>query len=178
MQRLIWIFCIKQVHHRIWKRCKGQRLCLKWIAINTLVKTSVASQSYRNSHAWNDLYIPKYEPSPALFGFWPIKMSWHSNIFPHFFWGKKTKPFATNFWEHLLPFQAMAALNGEYEASYDGKAPKACVEELHFGLWGEDPAAQRSRPGSVSSWVLEIHGRHGGCHRGTPQIHLHRMFPL
>lgn len=33
---------------------------------------------------------------------------------------------------------AMAALNGEYEASYDGKAPKACVEELHFGLWGED----------------------------------------
>jgi hypothetical protein len=50
------------------------------------------------------------------------------------------------------PFQAMAALNGEYEASYDGKAPKACVEELHFGLWGEDPAARRS-PGvsSVSS---------------------------
>lgn len=68
IQRLIWIFCIKQVHHRIWKLCKRQRLCLKWIAINTLVKTSVASQSYRNSHAWNDLYIPKYEPSLALFG--------------------------------------------------------------------------------------------------------------
>ena len=34
--------------------------------------------------------------------------------------------------------QALEALNGQYEASYDGKAPKACVEQLHFGLWGED----------------------------------------
>ncbi|CAK9053681.1 Apple domain-containing protein [Durusdinium trenchii] len=34
--------------------------------------------------------------------------------------------------------KAMEALNGQYQASYDGKAPKACVEKLHFGLWGED----------------------------------------
>ncbi len=38
--------------------------------------------------------------------------------------------------------KAMQALNGEYEASFDGKAPKACVERLHFGQWGED----RPRP--------------------------------
>ena len=34
--------------------------------------------------------------------------------------------------------EALEALNGQYEASYDGKAPKACVEQLHFGLWGEE----------------------------------------
>lgn len=34
--------------------------------------------------------------------------------------------------------EAMEALNGQYQASYDGKAPKACVEKLHFGLWGEE----------------------------------------
>jgi len=79
-----------------------------------------------------------------------------------FCWGKKI-PIRHKSLGTSDPFQAMAALNGEYEASYDGKAPKACVEELHFGLWGEDPAARRS-PGvsSVSSWVPEIHERHGG----------------
>jgi len=33
---------------------------------------------------------------------------------------------------------ALSALQAEYDASFDGKAPKACVEKLHFGQWGED----------------------------------------
>jgi len=33
---------------------------------------------------------------------------------------------------------ALEKLNADYEASFDGKSPKACVEHLHFGQWGED----------------------------------------
>lgn len=34
--------------------------------------------------------------------------------------------------------QAMTVLDAEYKASWDGKAPKSCVEDLDLGLWGED----------------------------------------
>jgi len=33
---------------------------------------------------------------------------------------------------------AISALANDYYASADGKAPKSCVEDQHFGLWGED----------------------------------------
>lgn len=33
---------------------------------------------------------------------------------------------------------AMNALAADYEASFDKKTPKKCVEKLHFGQWGED----------------------------------------
>eukprot|EP00440_Ansanella_granifera_P006103 gb/GFBE01006619.1/.p1 GENE.gb/GFBE01006619.1/~~gb/GFBE01006619.1/.p1 ORF type:complete len:422 (+),score=80.39 gb/GFBE01006619.1/:1-1266(+) len=38
----------------------------------------------------------------------------------------------------VLGKPALAALAEDYARSADGKAPKNCVEELHFGLWGED----------------------------------------
>ena len=60
----------------------------------------------------------------------------------------------------------MAALNGEYEASYDGKAPKACVEELHFGLWGEDRVPVMKSMGDA--W--EIHEIHGQPSMGTSSM--------
>jgi len=33
---------------------------------------------------------------------------------------------------------AIDMLGQEYAASFDGKAPKRCIEQLHFGQWGED----------------------------------------
>lgn len=50
---------------------------------------------------------------------------------------------------YLIVAKAMQALNGQYEASFDGKAPKACVERLHFGQWGED----RPRPCWLCSFL-------------------------
>ena len=50
---------------------------------------------------------------------------------------------------YLTVAKAMQALNGQYEASFDGKAPKACVERLHFGQWGED----RPRPCWLCSFL-------------------------
>eukprot|EP00405_Crypthecodinium_cohnii_P011914 CAMPEP_0206438822 /NCGR_PEP_ID=MMETSP0324_2-20121206/11860_1 /ASSEMBLY_ACC=CAM_ASM_000836 /TAXON_ID=2866 /ORGANISM="Crypthecodinium cohnii, Strain Seligo" /LENGTH=439 /DNA_ID=CAMNT_0053906357 /DNA_START=1 /DNA_END=1320 /DNA_ORIENTATION=+ len=38
----------------------------------------------------------------------------------------------------VISGQALKVLEADYKASYDGKAPKQCVEKLHFGLWGED----------------------------------------
>mmetsp|Transcript_6353 Transcript_6353/g.17761 ORF Transcript_6353/g.17761 Transcript_6353/m.17761 type:complete len:581 (-) Transcript_6353:104-1846(-) len=38
----------------------------------------------------------------------------------------------------VLARSAVAALAADYDASFDGKAPKLCVETLEFGLWGED----------------------------------------
>lgn len=68
----------------------------------------------------------------------------------------------------------MAALNGEYEASYDGKAPKACVEELHFGLWGEDPAARRRSPDLAPEVCRHESRKIGVLHKSID----YRVFPL
>lgn len=38
----------------------------------------------------------------------------------------------------VLGQPALRALQADYQASKDGKAPKRCVSEQHFGLWGED----------------------------------------
>uniref|UniRef100_A0A7S2J6M9 Hexosyltransferase n=1 Tax=Zooxanthella nutricula TaxID=1333877 RepID=A0A7S2J6M9_9DINO len=38
----------------------------------------------------------------------------------------------------VLSAQALSTLEADYNASFDGKAPKECVERLHFGQWGED----------------------------------------
>ena len=46
----------------------------------------------------------------------------------------------------------MEALNGQYQASFDGKAPKACVEQLHFGLWGEDRICVCHRAAASCVW--------------------------
>merc|ERR1712217_671241 len=38
----------------------------------------------------------------------------------------------------VLSAKAVTALEMDYAASWDGKAPKQCVDTLHFGQWGED----------------------------------------
>lgn len=38
----------------------------------------------------------------------------------------------------VFSMQAIDVLAAEYQASFDGKTPKRCVEEQHFGQWGED----------------------------------------
>lgn len=38
----------------------------------------------------------------------------------------------------VIASRTMAVLEVDYNASWDGKAPKRCVKELNFGEWGED----------------------------------------
>lgn len=50
----------------------------------------------------------------------------------------------------VLAAQALDVLEADYKSSFDGKAPKDCVQKLEFGLWGEDFFLSRC--------LWEVHG--------------------
>lgn len=50
----------------------------------------------------------------------------------------------------VLSNTAVATLAADYKASFDGKAPKQCVQKLNFGEWGEDFFLSRC--------MWEVHG--------------------
>jgi len=119
-------------------------------AVNTSLEVTFGGDSYTALNSW--IFIAVWKKV--------IDEQWHA----HYPWIVKVDPDAVFFPERLRPIVAkhrgagyidnckyglhgpievlaastLRVLEADYKASFDGKAPKKCVEQLHFGQWGED----------------------------------------
>jgi len=119
-------------------------------AVNTSLVVSFGGDSNTALNSW--IFIAVWKKV--------IDERWHDD----YSWSVKVDPDAVFFPERLRPIVAahrnagyinnckyglhgpieviaastLVVLEADYKASFDGKAPKQCVEKLNFGEWGED----------------------------------------
>mmetsp|Transcript_75918 Transcript_75918/g.212838 ORF Transcript_75918/g.212838 Transcript_75918/m.212838 type:complete len:355 (-) Transcript_75918:73-1137(-) len=124
---------IKQPQVELGNLSKSGTTTSSWL--NTMIFMEAWELIFDDGEWWNHDWTVKVDPDAVFFPDRLAKM-----LVPY----AKTGGYINNckYGMHgpieVFSTDAIDILAADYRRSWDGKAPKSCSTELHFGLWGED----------------------------------------